>query len=538
MGIGDIPCYGNKTVPMPNVRNLCKSGATLKHHTTPATICTPSRAAFQTGRYGIRFGMVGHGGKGLIDTPPVSIWTAGRDGLPQNETTIGTVAKKAGYNTGFIGKWHLGLNEHWYNDMKHGPLGHGYDYFFGLPYTLVTPFETKDSFFTMKRSGWIQIAFIMLRFLPARFFLSRGTFYTLFVIQGGLTWFFVEHFNMHVWQDSWWGRSDFMYKFMNSYLMENLRVVEKPISLEPLALRMAKKATDFLERASLQDKPFLLIHSFAHVHEPLYTSPEFAGVSRKHGKYGDALIETDHCVGLIMDKLRELDMDKDTFVYFTSDHGGNIQVGREGGFNGPFRGGKGNGALEGGMRIPGLVVWPGVVQPGIVIDDSTSNMDILPTVAEIAGSSVADLNLDGQSLVPLLKDNKEPPNSRDRILYHFCYSQIFAMRLNYEGVIYKAIFKQPKLYNDGKCPGAFCKCYKNLEEYDEPKIFDIDKELKERETIEKDTRLYEKLMDIITTEKAKFEDELERTKMPSQFSHKLSVFPHPWLQPAWFPVQY
>jgi len=534
MGIGDIPCYGNKTVPMPNVDDLCQNGAILTHHTTPATVCTPSRAAFQTGRYGIRMGMVGYKGKDMPQTEVVSLWTSGNDGLPHNETAIGKVAKNAGYNTGFVGKWHLGLNEMWYNDMKHGPLGHGYDYYFGLPYTLVGQFEGEYSFFTLSRSGWTQIAFSMLRFLPARLFLSRRTYYTLFAIQVGLTWFFLEHFNMQS-QQEWFSCSDFMYKFLNSYLMENLRVVEKPISLEPLALRLAKKSTEFLERAAQQDKPFLLMHSFAHVHTPLFTSAEFVNASKKHGKYGDALIETDHCVGLIMDKLRELDLEKDTFIYFTSDHG--AHTGRDGGYNGPYRGGKFNGALEGGMRIPGVIQWPGVVQPGEYIHDSTSNMDILPTVAEIAGSNVADLNLDGKSLVPLLKDNKRPPNSRDRILYHFCFSEIFAMRLNYDGVVYKAIFKQPKLTPDGKCIGR-CQCYKNLCIYEKPKIFDIDKDPKEMDSIEENSRLYENLMDIINKEKERFQNEIDRTKMPSQFNDKLKVFPKPWLQPAWFPVQY
>ena len=110
-----------------------------------------------------------------------------------------------------------------------------------------------------------------------------------------------------------------MCQFLNSYLMENNSVVEKPIDMTQLAKRLAKKSTEFIRKSS--DRPFLLVHSFAHVHTPLHTSPEFAGQSQ-HGVYGDVLMETDHCLGLILDEISRQGIEEETLVYFTSDHGG------------------------------------------------------------------------------------------------------------------------------------------------------------------------------------------------------------------------
>ena len=103
-----------------------------------------------------------------------------------------------------------------------------------------------------------------------------------------------------------------MCQFLNSYLMENNSVVQKPIDMTQLAKRLAKKSTEFIRKRS--DQPFLLVHSFAHVHTPLHTSPEFAGQSQ-HGVYGDVLMETDHCLGLILDEISRQGIEEETLVY-------------------------------------------------------------------------------------------------------------------------------------------------------------------------------------------------------------------------------
>ena len=99
LGIGDIGCFGNTTLPTPHVDSLCRAGAVLSHHVTPAVVCTPSRAALLTGRYAVRMGLTG-----LQDTPPVIISASGRAGLPSNETSLARIASEAGYRTAAVGK--------------------------------------------------------------------------------------------------------------------------------------------------------------------------------------------------------------------------------------------------------------------------------------------------------------------------------------------------------------------------------------------------------------------------------------------------
>ena len=80
---------------------------------------------------------------GLANTPPVIISAAGRAGLPSNETSLASIASRAGYRTAAIGKWHLGMNDLTWGDQQHGPLGHGFQYYYGLPFTLVDEFVSE-----------------------------------------------------------------------------------------------------------------------------------------------------------------------------------------------------------------------------------------------------------------------------------------------------------------------------------------------------------------------------------------------------------
>ena len=148
LGRSDLPCYGNDTVTTPNIDRLCREGLRLDHHTAAASICTPSRAAFMTGRYAGRMGMAGDAG-----TPAVQMYVSSAMGLPENETTWADLLGDHGYDTAAVGKWHLGWDKDVKGDQKHGPLGHGFQYFFGIPYTLVEGFELKTSFFTYTRHG-------------------------------------------------------------------------------------------------------------------------------------------------------------------------------------------------------------------------------------------------------------------------------------------------------------------------------------------------------------------------------------------------
>ncbi|XP_023562661.1 arylsulfatase E [Octodon degus] len=116
LGIGDLGCYGNSTLRTPNIDQLARDGVRLTQHLAAASVCTPSRAAFLTGRYPIRSGMVSYNGYRVLQ------WAGVAGGLPPSEITFAKILKEKGYTTGLIGKWHLGLNCASPRDHCHHPL--------------------------------------------------------------------------------------------------------------------------------------------------------------------------------------------------------------------------------------------------------------------------------------------------------------------------------------------------------------------------------------------------------------------------------
>eukprot|EP00092_Neocalanus_flemingeri_P004807 GFUD01005175.1.p1 GENE.GFUD01005175.1~~GFUD01005175.1.p1 ORF type:complete len:561 (-),score=123.58 GFUD01005175.1:153-1835(-) len=524
LGIGDIGCFGNTSLPTPNIDSLCRDGAKLEHHLSSATLCTPSRAALLTGRYAIRMGMTG-----VENTPPVLMYAAGRAGLPQNETTFAKIAKSKGYTTGAVGKWHLGLNEKIWGDQEHGPLGHGFDYFYGIPFTLVDGFEMNTNILRVKESlAGTELCVILFCLIPLRFFVGRKTFFSIIVLTMLISWFFLEHFFFT--RTNWWQRSFFMEKFLNSFVMENNEVVEKPINLETLADKLIDKSLAFIESAVARNEPFLLYHAFAHVHTPLATDPRHKGKS-VHGPYGDTIVEVDHSVGKILEALDKHDIAKNTFVYFTSDHGGDhLQIGTQGGYNGIFRGGKSNGALEGGMRVPGIVRWPAGVQPGVKVGQPTGLMDVLPTISHMIGYDSLVNRLDGLSFLDLLTQDKI---AYKRTVFHHCASEIFAIRTALDdGKVYKMILKEPLLNMDGACPGDICPCYGPMVRINEqPLLYDIVEDPTESNEIESSSQIYQEVSKIMIKDLREFREDIETTKMKSQFQEMLKILPMPWLQP-------
>ncbi|RXN00614.1 Glycogenin-1, partial [Acipenser ruthenus] len=293
LGIGDIGCYGNNTVRTPNIDRLAQEGVKLTQHIAAGPLCTPSRAAFMTGRYPIR-----------------------------------------------SGKWHLGVNCDSRNDNCHHPVNHGFDYFYGLPFTLFNdckPGEGTDILADVQavfRQASQVLGLALLTLLIARltgFFLVSWkliVLLTITVLVGFCSWY-VPFALVQTW---------------NCIIMKNQDVIEQPMTLETLPQRLLNEAEYFIERN--QQRPFFLFISFAHVHTPLFTSKDFMGKSQ-HGLYGDNVEEVDWMVG-----------------------------------------GKGMGGWEGGIRVPGIFRWPGTLSPGSVIDEPTSLMDVFPTLVNLAGGEL------------------------------------------------------------------------------------------------------------------------------------------------------
>ena len=166
---------------------------------------------------------------------------------------------------------------------------------------------------------------------------------------------------------------------------------------------LAGAACDFIQRT--QDKPFFAYVSFNAVHAPMQADPsdadEFGELSGDRRTAAQMMLSLDRACGQIVDKLIELGLDKDTLVVFTNDNGGPMD--RNGSSNYPFAGVKGT-QLEGGIRVPGIVVWPGKVSPGTVYEYPLSTLDLLPTFVKAGGGDPDEIEgLDGVDMIPFLQ---------------------------------------------------------------------------------------------------------------------------------------
>ncbi|XP_071603606.1 arylsulfatase D-like isoform X1 [Heliangelus exortis] len=290
LGIGDIGCYGNNTIRTPNIDHLAREGVKLTQHIAAASFCTPSRAAFLTGRYPIR-----------------------------------------------SGKWHQGVNCESFNDHCHHPLNHGFDYFYGMPLTLRQSCqENKPSELDgpLQAQLWLCGQIITLAGLT----LTAGKLTGLISIH----WKIIACFALvgGLFFTSWYSSCGFV-RYWNCILMRNHEVTEQPMRSERTASLMLKEALSFIKRN--RHGPFLLFVSFLHVHTPLFTTAKFLGKSH-HGLYGDNIEEMDWMVGKILDSLDKEGLKNNTFTYFASDHGGLLEAqdgsAQLGGWNGIYKGTK------------------------------------------------------------------------------------------------------------------------------------------------------------------------------------------------------
>ncbi len=179
-------------------------------------------------------------------------------------------------------------------------------------------------------------------------------------------------------------------------------MIEDPVDQSTLTERYTREAIRFIE--SSQDNPFFLYipHTFPHV--PLYVSNRFSGRSEA-GLYGDVVETIDWSVGEILATLDRLGLDDNTLVIFTSDNGPWFE-----GSPGPFRDRKGS-SWEGGQRVPFIARWPGVIPAGVVSNEPAMNIDLFPTLVNLAGGELpGDREIDGRDMLTMLTDNAPSPH--------------------------------------------------------------------------------------------------------------------------------
>nr|XP_045728561.1 arylsulfatase H [Mirounga angustirostris] len=526
LGVGDLCCYSNNTVSTPNIDRLANEGVRLTQHLSAASVCTPSRAAFLTGRYPIRSGMASR-----FNLNRELTWLGGSGGLPANETTFATLLQHRGYRTGLIGKWHQGLSCASRDDHCYHPLNHGFDYFYGLPFGLISDCQTSK---TPELHRWLRIKLwistVVLSLVPLLLLIPK------FACWFAVPWKVILTFALlaFLFFISWYSSYGFTRRW-NCILMRNDDIIQQPMREERVASLLLKEALAFIDR--YKRSPFLLFVSFLHVHTPLITKEKFVGHS-KYGLYGDNVEEMDWMVGKILNAIDDFGLRNHTLVYFASDHGGHLEArvghSQRGGWNGIYKGGKGMAGWEGGIRVPGLIRWPGRLPAGKVIEEPTSLMDVFPTLAAVSGGMVPqDRVIDGRNLMPLLQG--EVQRSEHEFLFHYCGVFLHAVRWHPKDS--EAVWKVHYVTPIFQPPGAqacfettYCRCSGNLVTYhDPPLLFDITKDPSESTPLTRDT---EPLFDAVIQTVANAVREHEKSILPVQQQLSGLNYDNLWLKPC------
>ncbi|XP_040279680.1 arylsulfatase H-like isoform X1 [Bufo bufo] len=529
LGIGDVGCYGNDTIRTPNIDRLAREGVKLTQHISAASTCTPSRAAFLTGRYPIRTGMSGHAKKRVL------FWNAASGGLPTNETTFAKILKDQGYATGIIGKWHLGVNCKSRDDFCHHPLNHGFDYFYGSLFSLINDCEAsrQSEMAIEQRNVWLnaQIFLItMLTLIAVKKWKLINIPWKMIVIcaMSGTLYF------------TYWYIAFAFLPYWNCILMKNFEIVEQPMEMETKAGQIVKEAKAFINRN--KDGPFLLFVSFLHIHTPYYTTKEFRGRS-KHYLYGDNVEEMDWMIGQILESIDQEGLINNTLTYFASDHGAYLE-GMTGcqlrGSNGIYKGGKGMGGLEGGIRVPGIFRWPGVLPANTVVDKSTSLMDIYTTIAKLGGGTPPqDRVIDGKDIMPLLQGLV--PNSDHEFMFHYCDDYLHAVRWQQTSsdTVWKVHYISPKFSPEGAgaCyQSKACACSgENVIYHVSPLLYNLSSDPSEKNPLPNDSGLYKEVLQ--TVQRAVERHNATLQAVPLQL-YGLNNAWKPWLQPCCGPFPF
>ena len=200
-------------------------------------------------------------------------------------------------------------------------------------------------------------------------------------------------------------------RYVNDYPMASVR---DWTDMDALTSMQGLRAVRFIRESAGKDKPFFLYLATSMPHTPLGASSDFKG--KGVTPYADTMADIDRTVGAVLKALADKGVDKNTIVVFTSDNGPWLNFGRHAGSAGPFREGKGT-TFEGGVRVPFIVRWPGVVKPDTRTDALAANIDVVPTIVEACAAYKPKNEIDGQSFLPLLKGEKT--TAREVFSYYY-----------------------------------------------------------------------------------------------------------------------
>ena len=350
-GYADVGVFGAKGFRTPNLDRLASEGCKFSNFHVAQPVCSASRAGLLTGCYPNRIGI--HG----------ALAPRSKVGISKREMTLAQLVKQRGYATAIFGKWHLG------DAPQFLPLRHGFDEYFGLPYS---------------NDMWpLHPELVRLPSTDAR--RKRG--------------------------------------YPDLVLFEGDKVRIPQVTHEDqnqLTTWYTEHAVKFIE--SNQDRPFFLYLAHNMPHVPLHVSDKFRGKTER-GLYGDVIEEIDWSVGQVMDALKRTGVEGRTWVIFTADNGPWLSYGDHAGSAYPLREGKGT-CWEGGTREPCIMRWPGRIPAGTENKQMFMTIDLLPTVAKLIHADLPKHAIDGLDVWPIISGKRGAKNPHDAYWFYYEANQL------------------------------------------------------------------------------------------------------------------
>ncbi|QDT06305.1 Arylsulfatase [Rubripirellula lacrimiformis] len=359
LGVGDLARFHDASpIQTPHLDAMADDGLVFNRFYAAAPVCSPTRGSCLTGRHPFRYG----------------IYFANTGHMKVEEHTLPEILKDHGYTTGHFGKWHLGTLTKTIKDANRGgpskqgiqhfspPSIHGYD----------------DSFVTESK---VPTYDPMIRPVGAK---VNGAWDAVRDKSSA------QHYGTHYWDHD------------GNVVTENLEGDDSRVIMD--------RAIPFIEKAAESKTPFFAAVWFHSPHLPVVAGPKhvqpYADRDVESRNYFGCISAMDEQVGRLRAKLADLGVADNTMIWFTSDNGPEGQDGKAPGSAGDFRGRK-RSLYEGGVRVPGILVWPGHAKPNSVTDHAAVTSDYLPTVLDAIGVELpADRPIDGVSLLDAINDPK------------------------------------------------------------------------------------------------------------------------------------
>ena len=394
LGYGDLGCYGNKIVDTPELDKLAENGVRFTNAYASCTVCSPTRASLLTGKNPVALNLTDFIPGRQANGPQPHHKLISPDfnkHLPPDEITIAEQLKKLGYTNASIGKWHLG-------GKGYLPPKHGFDLNIagnavGMPPSFYYPYTSDEKWRTHKITPLEPTGDSL--YLTDR--LTNEAIQFIIANRNNPFFLYLPYYTVHI-------------------------PVEGPEDL-------AAKYSERLKNTS----------------DTVFRHPHYL-----------AMVESlDENVGRIVDALEQMKIDENTLVIFVSDNGGWAKVNDEDGGdqqyigwqvqaadNGPLRGGKGT-LYEGGLRVPTIISWPGIIDGGRVSDELIISTDVFPTIMESVGLEI-NYSIEGVSLLSFLTDNE--PVQRETLYWHYPHYHLTTPG----SVIREGEYKLIKYYEDNR----------------------------------------------------------------------------------------